>query len=47
MKNMVNQIDNRVKWMQSIEYVMFQGDCDFIEVGPGDVLTNIIKKIKK
>ncbi len=46
-KNMVNQIDNRVKWMQSIEYVMFQGDCDFIEVGPGDVLTNIIKKIKK
>ncbi len=47
MKNMVNQIDNRVKWMQSIEYVLFQGDCDFIEVGPGDVLTNIIKKIKK
>ena len=46
-KNMVNQIDNRVKWMQSIEYVMFQGDCDFVEVGPGDVLTNIIKKIKK
>jgi malonyl CoA-acyl carrier protein transacylase len=46
-KNMVNQIDNRVKWMQSIEYVLFQGDCDFIEVGPGDVLTNIIKKIKK
>jgi malonyl CoA-acyl carrier protein transacylase len=47
LKNMVNQIDNRVKWMQSIEYVMFQGDCDFVEVGPGDVLTNIIKKIKK
>ncbi len=47
MKNMVNQIDNRVKWMQSIEYVLFQGDCDFIEVGPGDILTNIIKKIKK
>lgn len=46
-KNMVNQIDNRVKWLQSIEYVLFQGDCDFIEVGPGDVLTNIIKKIKK
>ncbi|MHB8260444.1 MAG: ACP S-malonyltransferase [Bacteroidia bacterium] len=45
--NMVNQIDNRVKWMQSIEYIMFQGDCDFMEVGPGEVLTNIIKKIKK
>lgn len=46
-KNMVNQIDNRVKWMQSIEYVLSQGDCDFTEVGPGEVLTNIIKKIKK
>jgi trans-AT polyketide synthase/acyltransferase/oxidoreductase domain-containing protein len=45
-KNMVNQIDSRVKWMQSVEYVMFQGDCDFVEVGPGEVLTNVIKKIK-
>jgi malonyl CoA-acyl carrier protein transacylase len=46
-KNMVNQIDNRVKWMQSIEYVLYQGECDFIEVGPGEVLSSIIKKIKK
>jgi malonyl CoA-acyl carrier protein transacylase len=45
-RNMVNQIDSRVKWMQSIEYVMYQGDCNFVEVGPGEVLTNVIKKIK-
>lgn len=46
MKNMVNQLNSRVKWMQSIEYVMYQGDCDFAEVGPGEVLTNVLKKIK-
>ena len=47
LKNMVNQIDNRVKWLQGIEYVLYQGECDFVEVGPGEVLSNIIKKIKK
>lgn len=46
LKNMVNQIDSRVKWMQSIEYVLFQGDYDFVEVGPGEVLTNVLKKIR-
>ena len=46
LKNMVNQLDNKVKWLQSIEYVMYQGECDFTEVGPGEVLTNILKKIK-
>ncbi len=46
LKNMVNQLDNRVKWLQSIEYVMYQGECEFTEVGPGEVLSNILKKIK-
>lgn len=45
-KNMVNQIDNPIKWLQSVEYLMYQGDCDFMEIGAGEVLTNIIKKIK-
>ena len=46
LKNMVNQLDNRVRWLQSIEYVMYQGECEFAEVGPGEVLSNILKKIK-
>jgi len=45
-KNMVNQIDNPIKWLQSVEYLMYQGECDFMEIGAGEVLTNIIKKIK-
>ena len=44
--NMVNQIDSPVKWLQSIEFVMTKGECDFKEVGPGEVLTNVLKKIK-
>ncbi|MBA3664834.1 MAG: ACP S-malonyltransferase [Bacteroidetes bacterium] len=43
---MVNQIDNPIKWLQSVEYLMRMGECNFIEIGAGDVLTNIIKKIK-
>ncbi len=45
-KNMVNQIDSRVKWMQSVEYVLYQGDYTFVEVGPGEVLSNVLKKIR-
>lgn len=46
-KNMVNQIDSKVKWLQSVEYVLYQGEYNFLEVGPGEVLTNVLKKIKK
>jgi len=44
-KNMANQIDNPIKWLQSVEYLMNEGECDFMEIGAGKVLTNIIKKI--
>lgn len=45
-RNMVNQINSPIKWLQSVEYLMYQGECSFIEIGAGEVLTNIIKKIK-
>jgi malonyl CoA-acyl carrier protein transacylase len=45
-KNMVNQIDNKVKWLQSIEYLMFVDEFNYIEMGPGEVLSNVLKKIK-
>ena len=47
LKNMVNQIDSKVKWLQSVEYVLYQGEYNFMEVGPGEVLGNVLKKIKK
>ena len=44
--NMVNQIDNPIKWLQSIEYLLNKNNCDFIELGAGEVLSNLIKKIR-
>jgi malonyl CoA-acyl carrier protein transacylase len=43
--NMVNQIDSPIKWLQSVESLMYLGESHFIEIGAGEVLTNIIKKI--
>lgn len=46
LSNIIHQIDNPVRWLQSIEFVMAQGECHFTEVGQGEVLTNMLKKIK-
>lgn len=45
-ENMVNQLDNPIQWLQSIESILEVGHCDFVELGPGEVLTNLVKKIK-
>ena len=35
-----------VKWTESIEYLLGRGDMSFEELGPGRVLTGLIRKIK-
>ena len=45
-ENMVNQLDNPIQWLQSIELVLEKEECEFVELGPGVVLTNLVKKIK-
>ena len=45
-ENMVNQLDNPIQWLQSIELVLAKEESEFIELGPGVVLTNLVKKIK-
>ena len=46
-ENLVSQITSPVKWSQSIERMIKCGVNKFIEIGPGNVLQGIIKKINK
>jgi trans-AT polyketide synthase, acyltransferase and oxidoreductase domains len=41
------QIISPVKWTDSIRYLMGKGKMEFEELGPGNVLSNLIKKLKK
>jgi len=42
---LVKQITSRVRWRESINYMIKSGVNEFIEIGPGKVLSNLVKKI--
>jgi len=44
-ENLTRQIAQSVHWVDSIRYVKQQGELEFKEVGPGSVLTNMLKQI--
>ena len=44
---LIDQIENRVKWRESINYMINKGVDHFIEIGPGKVLSGLIKRINK
>ena len=48
LKNLlIKQIENRVRWRESV-INMIENDVDhFIEIGPGKVLSGLIKRISK
>ncbi|MBP5413384.1 MAG: ACP S-malonyltransferase [Bacteroidales bacterium] len=43
--NLIAQLTAPVKWMQTIQNMIHDGATDFIEIGPGEILKSIIKKI--
>jgi len=43
---LVSQITHQVNWNESIHYLMQQGDMQFEELGPGNVLTKLLSKIQ-
>ena len=44
---LLNQLRNPVQWQRSIEYMVNKGVATFIEIGPGKVLTGLIKRINR
>ena len=44
---LVKQIENRVRWRESVINMISSGVNHFIEIGPGKVLSGLIKRINK
>ncbi len=44
-QNLISQISSPVKWAQSVTYLREKGVQNVIEVGPGQVLNGLVKKI--
>ena len=46
-KLLIKQIESPVRWRESIEYMISNGSNMFIEIGPGKVLSGLIKRINR
>jgi len=46
-KNLIAQLTSPVRWAQSVKNMITDGATTFIEVGPGNVLQGLVKKINK
>ena len=44
---LIKQIESRVKWRDSVKYMIKNGTNNFIEIGPGKVLSGLVKRIDK
>jgi len=45
--SLIRQVTSPVRWEDSMRHLIAQGVSTFVEVGPGRVLTNLIKRINK
>ncbi|MFH1663073.1 MAG: ACP S-malonyltransferase [Chloroflexota bacterium] len=46
-EELLSQLCNSVQWQRSIEYMIYSGVSTFIEIGPGKVLSGLIKRIDR
>ena len=42
---LTDQITSRVRWRESIDYMIQNGVTHFLEIGPGKVLSSLVKKV--
>ena len=46
-KNLITQLTAPVRWTQSVQQMIADGTTEFVEVGPGNVLQGLVKKIDR
>jgi [acyl-carrier-protein] S-malonyltransferase len=46
-QGLVRQVSSPVRWQESVERLVAEGVTTFVEVGPGEVLAGLVKKIAK
>lgn len=46
-KNLIAQLTAPVKWTQSVKNMIADGATEFIEVGPGNTLQGLVKKVSR
>jgi malonyl CoA-acyl carrier protein transacylase len=44
--NLAAQITHPVRWTESIEWLLQKPDAQFVEIGPGNVLSGLLKRIR-
>lgn len=44
--HLADQLTHSVQWLDSIHFLLNQGVTEFIELGPGDVLTKLVRNIR-
>ena len=42
---LIDQITSRVRWKESVDFMIKKGVNEFLEIGPGKVLSGLVKKI--
>jgi len=46
-KNLITQLTGAVKWTQTVGQMIADGATEFIEVGPGNVLQGLVRKVSR
>jgi [acyl-carrier-protein] S-malonyltransferase len=45
--NLIAQLTGAVRWTQTVQHMLEDGAASFVEVGPGNVLQGLVKKVNR